>query len=568
MSEYHAPVSDISHALTVAGLDALLGKAPFADVDRDTVEAVLAGAGEFTSGVLAPLNRIGDTQGATLLNGKVTTAPGFADAYRQYREGGWAGLSNDPKFGGQGLPRAVSLAKFEMVNAANMAFALCPILSEAAMDQLQTNGTERQQKLYLHKLVSGTWTGTMILTEPQAGSDLSLVRAKAEKDGDHYRLTGQKIFITWGDHDCADNIINIVLARLSDAPAGVKGLSLFLVPKILVKEDGSLGAPNTVRPLSLEHKLGIHGSPTCVMSYEGAHAEMIGKPGEGLPLMFLMMNAARLQIGMQGVGLAERATQRALAYARTRLQGRSPWNAQNPAPIFDLPDVRRMLTLMTAKTQAARAICLATAVAGDLAEHAPNEHTRAAAKLREEILVPIAKAWSTDVGIEVASLGVQVHGGAGFIEETGAAQYYRDVRISAIYEGTNGIQAMDLAGRKLGLEDGKGMRDLLIDMRSAQFSDEALTTSLRASVAACERATDWMIAHRGSPDALASAVTYLKLIGDTIGGWMLAKGADNEARAALARFYAAQVMTAAPGLADTVEAGAYGLQNTGIFPLE
>jgi alkylation response protein AidB-like acyl-CoA dehydrogenase len=566
MSEYHAPISDISHTLSVVGFDALLGKAPFADVDRDTVEAVLAGAGEFTAGVLAPLNRVGDTKWPTIANNKVTASPGFKDAYRQYREGGWAGLSNDPKFGGQGLPRAVSLAKFEMVNAANMGFALCPILSEAAMDQLQTNGTERQQRLYLPKLVSGEWTGTMILTEAQAGSDLSLVRAKAEKAGDHYRLTGQKIFITWGDHDCTDNIIAIVLARLADAPPGVKGLSLFLVPKILVKDDGSLGEPNSLRPLSLEHKLGIHASPTCVMSYEGAYAEMIGKPGEGLALMFLMMNAARLQIGMQGVGLADRATQHALAYARDRLQGRSPWNAKNPAPIFDLPDVRRMLTLMTAKTQAARAICLATAVAGDLAQFAENERTRAAAKLREEILVPIAKAWSTDVGIEVASLGVQVHGGAGFIEETGAAQYYRDARISAIYEGTNGIQAMDLAGRKLGLEDGKGMRDLLIEMRSAKFDDKALTTSLHASVAACERATDWMITHRGTPDALASAVTYLKLLGDTIGGWLLAKGADNDARLALARFYAAQVMTAASGLADTVEAGAADLQTAGIFP--
>jgi alkylation response protein AidB-like acyl-CoA dehydrogenase len=568
MSDYHAPVSEISHTLSVVGFDALLGKAPFADIDRETVEAVLQGAGEFTAGVLAPLNRVGDTKWPTIANNKVTASPGFADAYRQYRGGGWAGLSIDPKFGGQGLPTAVSLAKFEMVNAANMGFALCPILSEAVMDQLATNGSERQQKLYLPKLVSGEWTGTMILTEAQAGSDLSLVRAKATKDGDHYRLTGQKIFITWGDHDCAENIIAIVLARLADAPPGVKGLSLFLVPKILVKEDGSLGAANTVRPLSLEHKLGIHGSPTCVMSYEGAYAEMIGRPGEGLALMFLMMNAARLQIGMQGVGLAERATQHALAYAHERLQGRSPWNAQNPAPIFDLPDVRRMLTLMKAKTQAARSICLATAVAGDLAEHAPNEHTRAAAKLRQEVLVPIAKAWSTDVGIEVASLGVQVHGGAGFIEETGAAQYYRDARISAIYEGTNGIQAMDLAGRKLGLEDGKAMRDLLIEMRSTKLADKSLTASLHASVAACERATDWMISHRGSPDALGAAVTYLKLMGDTVGGWFLAKAADNESRLALARFYTAQVMTLASGLADTIEQGTAGCENAGIFPPE
>jgi alkylation response protein AidB-like acyl-CoA dehydrogenase len=562
---YRAPVSDLSHALRVAGLDALLGTAPFADVDRETVEAVLQGAGEFTSGVLAPLNRIGDTQGATFQNGKVIAAPGFADAYRQYREGGWAGLSNDPKFGGQGLPRAVSLAVFEMVHAANMAFGLCPMLSEAAMHLLQAHGTERQQRLYLRKLISGEWTGTMNLTEAQAGSDLSLVRTKAEPHGDHYRLTGQKIFITWGDHDCAGNIVHSVLARLPDAPPGVKGISLFIVPKVLVNEDGGPGAANAVRPLSIEHKLGIHASPTCVMAYEGAHAEMIGQPGEGLALMFLMMNAARVNVGMQGVGIAERATQQAFAYARDRKQGRSLWNAQNPAPIFDLPDVRRMLMLMTAKTQAARAICLATAVAADLADHAPNEHTRAAAKLREEILVPIAKAWSSDIGVEVASLGIQVHGGAGFIEETGAAQYYRDARIAPIYEGTNGIQAMDLAGRKLGLENGKGMRDLLIEMRSAQFADKSLTASLHAAVAACERATDWMIAHRGSADSLGAATNYLKLMGDTVGGWMLAKGADDKGRTALARFYAVQVLKPVIGLADAIEAGAADLQEADIF---
>jgi alkylation response protein AidB-like acyl-CoA dehydrogenase len=565
---FRAPVSDLSHALRVAGLDALLGTAPFADVDRETVEAVLAGAGEFTAGVLAPLNRIGDTQGATFQNGKVIAAPGFADAYRQYREGGWAGLSNDPKFGGQGLPRAVSLAVFEMVHGANMAFGLCPMLSEAAMHLLQAHGTERQQRLYLHKLVSGEWTGTMNLTEAQAGSDLSLVRAKAERDGDHYRVTGQKIFITWGDHDCADNIVHSVLARLPDAPLGVKGISLFLVPKILAGEDGKLGAANAVRPLSIEHKLGIHASPTCVMAYEGAYGEMIGEPGEGLALMFLMMNSARVNAGMEGVGIAERATQAALAYARDRRQGRSPWNAQNPAPIFDQPDVRRMLTLMKSKTQAARAICLATAVAADLAEHAPTPHARDAAKLREEILVPIAKAWSSDVGVEVASLGVQVHGGAGYIEETGAAQYYRDARIAPIYEGTNGIQAMDLAGRKLGLENGKGMRDLLIEMRSTDIADKQIAKPLHAAIAACERATDWMIANRGNAEALGAATVYLKLMGDVIGGWMLAKDADDDGRTALARFYVTQLLPQAPGLADAIEAGTKDLQNPNVFPPE
>jgi hypothetical protein len=362
-----------------------------------------------------------------------------------------------------------------------------------------------------------------------------------------------------------DNIVHLVLARLPDAPPGVKGISLFLVPKVLVGDDGKLGAANALRPLSIEKKLGIHASPTCVMGYEGAYGEIVGKPGDGLALMFLMMNSARLNVGMEGVGVAEAATQKALQYARERRQGRSPWSKDQTALIVDLPDVRRMLALMTAKTQAARAICYATAIASDMALHAKSEHAREAAKLREDILVPIAKAWSTDVAVEVASLGVQVHGGAGFIEETGAAQFYRDARITPIYEGTNGIQAMDLAGRKLGLENGKPARDLLIEMRSTAIADKTIAAPLHDAIAACERATDWMLANRGTPDSLGAATTYLKLMGDTIGGWMLAKGADDEARAALARFYAVQVLTLAGGLADTVESGAAGLENAAIL---
>ena len=563
---YRAPVADIQLALKVAGLDALLETGAFDGVDAETVTAVLEGAAQFTQGVLAPLNRSGDQEGVRLENGQVRAASGFADAYRQYRDGGWPSLAADPAFGGQGLPNVLALAVMEMVDSANMSFGLCPILSEGAVHLLSLHGTKRQQELYLKKLVSGEWTGTMNLTESQAGSDLALVRCKATKDGDSYRITGQKIFITYGDHDMTENIVHLVLARLPDAPPGVKGISLFLVPKVMVGDDGKLGAANAVRPLSVEHKLGIHASPTCVMSYEGAKGEIVGNPGDGLALMFLMMNAARLNVGMEGVGVAEAATQKALEYARDRRQGRSHWSKDQTPAIFDLPDVRRMLMLMTAKTQAARAICYATAVASDLALHAKNEHTREIAKLREEILVPIAKAWSTDMAVEVASIGVQVHGGAGFIEETGAAQYYRDARITPIYEGTNGIQAMDLAGRKLGLENGKAARDLLIEMRSSAIADKMIAAPLHGAIAACERATDWMLANRGTPDSLAAAATYLKLMGDTVGGWMLAKGADSEPRSALARFYAAQILAPAVGLADAIEAGAADLTASGIFP--
>ncbi|HEY5336896.1 MAG TPA: acyl-CoA dehydrogenase [Rhizomicrobium sp.] len=570
---FRAPVSDLSHALRVAGLDALLGKAPFADVDRETIDAVLSGAAEFAEGVVAPINRGGDIAGARLENGRVVTAPGFADAYRKYCDGGWSGLSSVPEFGGQGLPRALSLAVFEIIQAANVSFGLCPMLSEAAMHLLAAQGTDNQKRRYLRPLVSGAWTGTMNLTEPQAGSDLAQIRTRAEPDGAHYRITGQKIFISWGDHDLAENIIHLVLARLPDAPPGVKGISLFLVPRVLVDESGKPGAANTLQPLSLEHKMGLHASPTCVMSFEGALGEIVGAPGQGLALMFLMMSEARLNVGVQGVGVAERATQAALSFARSRRQGRSPWNSEYPAMIFDLPDVRRMLMLMKAKTEAARAICLATAVAADLAEHAPTPHAREAAKLREEFLVPIAKAWSSDVSVEVASLGVQVHGGAGFIEETGAAQYYRDARVLPIYEGTNGIQAIDLAGRKLGLGNGAAVRALIVEMRATAV-DAIIKKTFVTAVAAAERASDWMIAQRGGVDSLGAATTYLKLMGDVIGGWMLAKSATlavgdvAQGKFAIARFYAAQVLTQAPGLADAIEQGAAELQNSAVFPPE
>ncbi|HEY1962691.1 MAG TPA: acyl-CoA dehydrogenase, partial [Rhizomicrobium sp.] len=471
---------------------------------------------------------------------------------------------------GQGLPRSVALAVFDMVTAANMSFGLCPMLSEAAIHLLTAHGTPRQQQIYLPKLVSGEWTGTMNLTEAQSGSDLALIRTRAEPHSDKFRITGQKIFITWGDHDCADNIVHLVLARLPDAPEGTKGISLFLVPKRLPDANGNPGVANSLKPLSIEHKLGIHASPTCVMGYEGAEGELVGAPHQGLALMFTMMNAARLNVGVQGVGISERAYQQARDYALERRQGRSVWSDDVPARLIDLPDVRRMLLLMKAKTEAARAICFATAIAADRAERTSADE-RETAKLREELLVPIAKAWSTDVGVEVASLGIQVHGGAGFIEETGAAQYYRDARIAPIYEGTNGIQAIDLAGRKLSMVGGRAARALLIEMRaSVRDLDPAASDVLAPAIAAAESATDWLVLNKGSADALAGATPYLKLLGDVIGGWMLVKAAAIAARygdqeyargkLALARIYASQVLTGAPGLADSVRAGASELE--------
>ncbi|MDB5455036.1 MAG: acyl-CoA dehydrogenase, partial [Caulobacter sp.] len=463
---FRPPVRDLAFTLRhVAGLDQL--HAAFPEADDDTVQAVLEAAGAFAAEVIAPINRPGDLKGVTYENGKVTAAPGFADAYRQFAAGGWNSLSADPAFGGQGLPKALEIAVFEMIQAASLAFGLCPMLTQGAIEALDAHGTDRQKALYLPRLISGAWTGTMNLTEPQAGSDLAALTTRAEPDGDGgYRLYGQKIFITWGDHDAADNIVHLVLARTPGAPAGVKGISLFLAPKILVGEDGALGGLNDLRTGGVEHKLGIHASPTCVMLFEGAKAELVGALGQGLAHMFTMMNAARLQVGTQGVAIAERAYQQALAFAQERRQGRSVWTDQAGAPIFDHPDVRRTLMLMKARIEAARGICLSTAVAADLAHHAADPGARAAAKGREELLTPIAKAWSTDLGVQAASDGVQIHGGMGFIEETGAAQHYRDARILPIYVGTNGVQALDLVGRKLTLDGGAPMAALIADIRA------------------------------------------------------------------------------------------------------
>ncbi|RZJ01086.1 MAG: acyl-CoA dehydrogenase [Brevundimonas sp.] len=533
---YRAPIRDLAFTLqAVAGIDQLAATGAFPDYDADLMGAVLEAAGQFSQEVLAPLNRPGDLAGAKYANGAVTAAPGFADAYRQFAEGGWTGLTASAEAGGQALPKALELAAYETVHSANMAFGLCPMLSLAAIEALEAHGTEHQRTTYLPKLVSGEWTGAMVLTEPGAGSDLGALTATATPNGDGtYALNGQKIFITWGDHDATDNIVHMVLARLPDAPAGPKGISLFLTPKFAVKADGTLGDRNAFRPVGVEHKLGIHASPTCVMSYEGATAELVGEPNQGLSHMFVMMNAARLAVGVEGVGIAERAYQHALAYASERRQGRSVWTGESNAPIIDHPDVRRMLAVMKAKIAAARAICLSCGVAADMARHAGDEAARKYWKGREDLFTPIAKAWSTDVGCEVASTGVQVHGGMGFIEETGAAQHYRDARIAPIYEGTNGIQAMDLVGRKLSMDDGQAAKDLIAEMQATLVKLGKLYAGkpverFKAAVEAVEDATAWILDAKSDPargaDVLAAAHGYLKLLGDVTGGWMLAKGA-------------------------------------------
>ncbi|HEV2533674.1 acyl-CoA dehydrogenase [Phenylobacterium sp.] len=573
---FRAPVRDIAFALETVGHPVLLARA-FPDLDGETVAAVLEAAGSFAESELAPLNRRGDVEGARYENGKVTAAPGFAEAYKAFAAGGWNSLSADPEHGGQGLSKALELSVFEMVHAANMAFGLCPMLTQAAIEALAQHGTERQKRLILPKLVSGEWTGAMCLTEPQAGSDLAALTTMARPDGKGgYTLHGQKIFITWGDHDAADNICHLVIARTPDAPPGVKGISLFVTSKYLLDDEGRLGARNDFRPGSIEHKLGIHGSPTCVMLYEGAQAELVGELGQGLPHMFVMMNAARLQVGVQGVAIAERAFQQALEFSQERRQGRAVWSADQPAMIYDHPDVRRTLMLMKAKIEAARAICLTTGVLTDLARFADTETERTAAKARQELLTPIAKAWSTDIGVEVASMGVQVHGGMGFIEETGAAQHYRDARIAPIYEGTNGIQANDLVGRKVGMADGAVMAELcaeiLLTAKTLTDSAELAVVGQRLAqgVSALEHATQWVLAH-GGPDALTAAGPYLRLAGDVIGGWMLgrqalaASGSDDswlKGKAALARLYSGQVLALAPGIAEGLMDGAADVEAT------
>jgi alkylation response protein AidB-like acyl-CoA dehydrogenase len=574
---YRAPVADIAFALKhSAGLKRAMEQGLYGDLTEDVVDAVLEEAGKFASTVIAPLNSVGDRHGTPLKDGKVTMPPGWKEAYTAWSQAGWNGLAASEEFGGQGLPHALNAACIEMWNSASMAFGIGPVLTIGAIEALSAHGSDALKQKYLGKLTSGEWMGTMQLTEPQAGSDVGALRSKAERAGDGtYRITGSKIFITYGEHDLTDNIIHFVLARLPDAPPGTRGISLFLVPKFFVNDDGSIGAPNDVRCHSVEHKLGIHGSPTCTMVYGdngGATGWLIGEENRGLNCMFTMMNNARLAVGLQGVAIAERAMQQALAYANERKQGRTGGNGA----IINHPDVRRMLLTMRALTHAARAICYATGAAIDASHRAKDDAARKAAHERASLLTPVAKAFSTDIGMEVASLGVQVHGGMGFVEETGAAQHYRDARIAPIYEGTNGIQAIDLVTRKLPMGGGAVVRAYLDELRATVAAVQAAndpafgTTGARLSdaVDALDRATTWLLGKLDkSPDAaLAGATPYLRLFASAAGGCALAEeglaesrlngGSDGGGRVALARFFAENIAVQARGLETTVTEGA------------
>ena len=580
---YAAPVKDMMFVLKeLAGLDQVAQLPGYEEATSDVVEAILEEAAKFAGGVLAPLNFSGDQEGTKWNDKEVTMPAGFKEAYSQFAESGWTALDCRPEHGGQGLPRLVSAAVREMWKSANMAFSLCPLLTNGAIEALELCGSTEQKQMYLPNMISGKWTGTMNLTEPQAGSDLAAIRSRAEPQVDGtYKIFGQKIFITYGEHDMAENIVHLVLARLPDAPEGVKGISLFVVPKFLVRADGSLGDRNDAWCVSIEHKLGIHASPTCVMAFGdsgGAVGTLIGKPNEGLKYMFIMMNAARYAVGLEGLALSERAYQQALAYARERVQGRAIEGSAAPVAIVQHPDIRRMLMTMKAQIEAMRALAYAVASAHDTAFHHPDAAERQRNQAFVDLMIPVVKGWLTETGNEIAYLGVQVHGGMGFIEETGAAQHMRDARITTIYEGTTGIQANDLIGRKVAREGGATLKLVIglmestvaeVDKAGAELGD--IGANLKKGIAALAEAGTYIASKYGADVRAVSvgAVPFLKLLGIVAGGWMMARAAL-VARARIAEgetdpfyatkistavFYAAHVLVAAPGLAQVVIAG-------------
>ncbi len=550
MSEYTAPVRDMLFVLTeVAGLAEVAALPGREDASAELVAEVLAQNARFSTEVLSPLNRPGDLEGARLDADGVHTPAGFKDAYRQFVDAGWNSLSFSTDIGGQGLPRVVAAPVMEMWKSANLAFSLCPLLTTGAIEALLLRGSDAQRAAWLPRMVSGEWTGTMNLTEPQAGSDLSLLKSRALRDGDSFRIFGQKIFITYGDHDFTENIVHLVLARIDGAPAGVRGISLFLVPKFLLKADGTPGARNDLRCISLEHKLGIHASPTAVMQYgeaDGAIGYLVGEENRGLETMFIMMNAARFAVGLEGLAVAERAYQRAREHARERIQSRDVQGSAQAVPIIRHPDVRRMLMDMKSKIEAMRALAYVVAAAHDRAHDHPDEAERARAQGFVDLMIPIVKGWLTETGTEVSSTALQVHGGMGYIEETGAAQHLRDARITTIYEGTTGIQANDLLGRKILRDAGASVRVLLSQMRETAVALGALTVSpssaegaaitadcaatgrrLAQAAAAIESSVQWL-AETASGDlrsAYAGAVPLLRLMGIACGGWQLGRSA-------------------------------------------
>ncbi len=588
---YKAPVDDMMFVITqLAGLEEVAKLPGCEDATAETVEAILDEGARFVGDVIAPLNKAGDDAPSTLADGVVTTPKGFKEAFRQFAEGGWQGLQHPQRYGGQELPKLVGTPCVEMLNAANLSFALCPLLSDGAIEALLTAGSDELQQRYIPKMVSGEWTGTMNLTEPQAGSDLALVRSKAVPQADgSYRISGQKIFITFGEHDMASNIVHLVLARTPDAPEGVKGISLFVVPKFMVNADGSLGKRNDVWCSSIEHKLGIKASPTAVLIFgdgkgevgtgedgaAGAIGYVVGEENRGLEYMFVMMNAARFAVGMQGVAIADRAYQKAVAYARDRVQSRDVAGSSGPVTIIHHPDVRRMLMTMRAYCEAARALAYVAAAASDAGHRHEDAQVRGQNMAFYEFLVPIVKGWSTEMSLEVTSLGVQVHGGMGFIEETGAAQYYRDARILTIYEGTTAIQANDLVGRKTARDGGRVARAVIAQVKATENelaesgSFDAMLGSLVEGRVALESVVDFVVAGARSDvhAVFAGSANYLRLAGVVLGGWQMARaalvarrmldaGEGNaaflEAKIATARFYAAQMLVQAPGLAASV----------------
>jgi acyl-CoA dehydrogenase len=583
MAEYQAPLKQMRFTVEhLAEFGDVLALPDFAGVDRDTADAVLEEAGRFANGVLSPTNWIGDREGVKVVDRAVRVPSEFTAAYGQFREGGWPGIASNPEFGGQGLPKTLSVVCDEMWAAANVAFALCPELSQGAILALDRHGTPEQKAQYLEKLVSGEWTGTMCLTEPQAGSDLAALTTRAEPQADgSYVLSGRKIYITWGDHPMTSNVVHLVLARLPGAPQGTKGISLFLVPKFKLNADGTPGERNDVFPVSVEHKLGIHASPTCVMAFGdegGALGYLVGQPNEGLAAMFTMMNYMRLGVGVQGAGLADRSYQAAVLYARDRVQGRAP-GEKGRVPIIRHPDIRRTLLQMRSLTQAARAICYYTASCLDRGHHAADAERATAWVARAELMTPIAKAFASELGQQVTELGIQVHGGMGYVEETGVAQYYRDARIASIYEGTNAIQAIDLVGRKLLRDGGATVSAFVSDMRAvdaplANAGEDFAALRLWLArgldeVVACS--TYLLTSERKDPELVsAAAFNYLMMVGYVIGGWQLARGALAALRAldadatdaaflrtqpVMARFYAEHLLPRALAHGAAVRAG-------------